>query len=101
MVWNQRPSVTGRGSFRKDMAELIDKGFSIDIILENISVLDSSANDMMQGSGGVYAGLARHGLFISQIKMKETHNFMTVPFSPGIWLLDEGLSLVYPNSSRR
>jgi hypothetical protein len=43
-------------------------------------VLDSSANDMMQGSGGVYAGLAGHGLFISQIRRKETHNFMTVPY---------------------
>jgi hypothetical protein len=79
MVWNQRPSVTGRGSFCKDMTELINKGFSIDIILKNISSLDSSANNMMQGSGGVYAGLAGHSLFISQIKRKETHNFMTVP----------------------
>jgi hypothetical protein len=33
----------------------------------------------MKGSGGVYAGLAGHDFHISDMKEKETHNFMGVP----------------------
>jgi hypothetical protein len=59
--------------------ELINKGFSINIILKNISALNSSAYNMMQGSRSVYTGMARHSFFTSQMQKKETHNFMTVP----------------------
>jgi len=39
------------------MSELINEGFSIDIILKNISALKFPAYNMMQGSRGAYAGL--------------------------------------------
>ena len=58
MVWNQRPGVTRCGSICQKMTELITEGFSIDIILKNISALNSPAYDMMQAFKGVYAGLA-------------------------------------------
>jgi hypothetical protein len=59
--------------------ELINKGFSINIILKNISALNSSAYNMMVGSRIVYTALAGHSFFTSQMQKKETHNFMTVP----------------------
>jgi hypothetical protein len=58
MVWNQRPGVTRCGSTCHKMNELITESFSIDIILKNISALNSPAYDMMQAFKGVYAGLA-------------------------------------------
>jgi hypothetical protein len=35
----------------------------------------------MKSAGGVYAGLAGHDFHISEMKKKETHNFMGVPLS--------------------
>jgi hypothetical protein len=58
------------------MTVLINEGFSVDIILKNISALNSPAYDMMQGSWGVYAGLARHDFRLSQMQRREKHNFM-------------------------
>jgi len=63
------------------MTELINEGLSINIILKNISTLNSPAYDMMQGSRGIYAGLAGHNFRMSQMQKREKHNFMTVPFS--------------------
>jgi len=47
------------------MTELINEGLSINIILKNISTLNSPAYDMMQGSRGIYAGLAGHNFRMS------------------------------------
>ncbi|MFB0521536.1 MAG: hypothetical protein ACETWD_08935 [Desulfatiglandales bacterium] len=80
-VWNERPSVTRCGSFCQNMTELINEGLSINIILKNISTLNSPAYDMMQGSRGIYAGSAGYNFRMSQMQKREKPNFMTVPSS--------------------
>jgi len=89
MVLNQRPGVTWCRSICQYITELITEGFSIDIILKDISTLDSPVYDMMQASRAVYAGLAGEGYLPRQrykvrilpMQKREDHHFMTAPFS--------------------
>jgi hypothetical protein len=68
MVGHQGPSLTGGRGFSQNATQTVKKAFSVSIILENISALDSSAYDMMQGSGSIYSGLARHKIHIPDVQ---------------------------------
>jgi hypothetical protein len=67
------------GFHNANIAEPINKVFSIGIIVEDISLLNSPTYyDVTQNSGGVYAGLAGHNFYKSQRQKNEKHNFMNV-----------------------
>jgi len=60
MVWDQRPCVAGCLCVFQQIAKTFQKGLIVLCISKNILTIYSSSNDMMQGSGGVYAGFSRH-----------------------------------------
>jgi len=50
MIRNQRPAVAGRRGLLQNRTESFQKPVSIGIAFKNVSPLDTSAYDMMQGT---------------------------------------------------
>jgi len=50
MIQNQRPAVAGCGGLLQNRTEPFQKAVSIRIVFKNVSLLDPSAYDMMQGT---------------------------------------------------
>lgn len=64
VIGHQRPCVTGRSLLLQKSTQPLKKILPIFVIPENPFPLNPSDNNMVQGAGGVYASLARHGLKI-------------------------------------
>ena len=60
MIGNQRPAVAGCGGLLQNRTESFQKPVSIGIVFKNVSSLDTSAYDMMQGTRRIYSGLTWH-----------------------------------------
>lgn len=60
MIRDQRPAVAGRGGLLQNRTESFQKPVSIGIVFKNVSSLDTSAYDMMQGTRRIYSGLTWH-----------------------------------------
>jgi hypothetical protein len=68
MIGDQCPGVTGRFGVIEDCAQAIKKIVPVLIVYKDFAPFDTPDNDVVQGTGRVYAGLARHaGLFSSLI----------------------------------
>ena len=55
MIRNQRPAVAGRRGLLQNRTESFQKPVSIGIAFKNVSPLDTSAYDMMQGTRRLHA----------------------------------------------
>ena len=60
VVGNQRPRVAFGLGLIEYRTQPVDKGVAVSIVIENRAMLDAAGDDVMQRSGGVYAGLAGH-----------------------------------------
>ena len=61
MVGNQRPGKAASGGVDQDGVEARDEFIPIRIVGKYLPTFDSAADDVVQGAGSVYAGLAGHG----------------------------------------
>jgi len=69
MIGHQRPGVTRGKRFLQQTGKPFKKIPTVLIILENRLFFDPSNNDVVHGTWGIYAGLARH---MSQIQNQLT-----------------------------
>ena len=60
VVAHQRPGIEGTPPGGHVFAELVDKAPPIRIIGKEIVSVDPPNNDVMQGAGGIQAGMSRH-----------------------------------------
>ena len=60
MIGHQRPAIAAVLSFRYDSVEARSKIFTISAVFKDRFALYATDDDMMQGSGSIYAGFTRH-----------------------------------------
>ena len=60
MVWDQCPCVAGCLCIYQQIAKTFHEGMIVFSVRKDILTIYPSPYDMMQGSGGVYAGFSRH-----------------------------------------
>jgi len=61
VVGHQRPCVAGGLGFTQDRLQPLEKIVAVGVLPKDPAALDTTANDMVQGTRGVDAGSARHG----------------------------------------
>ncbi len=62
MIGHKSPRIASRFRLLEQIPKPIDEVVSVGVILENRLPLDSTNDNVLQCSGGIYSGLARHGL---------------------------------------
>jgi len=80
MIRNQRPAIAGRGGLLQNRTESFQKPVSIGIVFKNVSSLDTSAYDMMQGTRRIYSGLTWHVTSLPQTNEKRNAQFQHRPY---------------------
>jgi hypothetical protein len=60
MIGHKSPLIASRLRLLKQIPKPIDEVVSVSVILKNRSPLDSTNDNVLQCSGGIYFGLARH-----------------------------------------
>ena len=60
MIGHKSPRIAGRFRFWEQISKPIDEVVSVGVILENRLALDSTNDNVLQCSVGIYSGLARH-----------------------------------------
>ena len=60
MIGHKSPRIAGRFRPWEQIPKPIDEVDSVGVILENRLALDSTNDNVLQCSGGIYSGLARH-----------------------------------------
>lgn len=60
VVGNKRPGKAASRRFLQDLSQAQKEAVPICVIEEDLSPLDATADDVMAGTGSVYAGLSRH-----------------------------------------
>jgi len=60
MIGHKSPRVASRFRLLEQIPKPIDEVVSVGVILENRSPLDSTNDNVLQCSGGIYSGLARY-----------------------------------------
>jgi hypothetical protein len=60
VVRDQCPAITPDGYLGKDISEPFDKIIPVLLILENLLPLNASANNVVQGAGGVHTCFSWH-----------------------------------------
>jgi hypothetical protein len=65
MVGNQSPGVAGGVCFGKDKIESFKTLIIITVIKKYRTTVDTSDDDVVQGTGSIYAGFARHDLLLT------------------------------------
>jgi hypothetical protein len=65
MVRDECPGKTGCGGVEQNFAEPVQKAVTVNVIPEYAFSLDSSTDNMMQGTRRIYASFARHGVRIT------------------------------------
>ena len=66
MIGYQRPTKTKGLGVGDNVIQSVNEIFPVGIIIKNFPTLDSSNNDMLQGTGCIDSGLAWHNSFIPQ-----------------------------------
>ena len=64
VIGHQHPAIAAGLGFRNDSVEARGKIFTISAVFKDRFAFCSIDNDLMQGSGSIYAGFAGHGGFI-------------------------------------
>jgi hypothetical protein len=60
MMGHKSPRLASRFRLLEQIPQPIDEVVSVGVILENRPPLDSTNDNVLQCSGGIYSGLARH-----------------------------------------
>ena len=60
MIGHKSPRIASRFRLLEQIPKPIDEVVSVGVILENRPPLDSTNDNVLQCSGGIYSGLARH-----------------------------------------
>ena len=60
MIGHKSPRIASRFRFLEQIPKPIDEVVSIGVIRKNRPALDSTNDNVLQCSGGIYSGLARH-----------------------------------------
>ena len=60
MIGHQRPAIAAGLGFRNDSVEALGKIVTISAVFKDRFALYAADDDMMQGSGSIYAGFAGH-----------------------------------------
>jgi len=60
MIGHKSPRIASRFRFLNQITQPIDEIVSVGVILENRPPLNSTNDNVLQCSGGIYSGLARH-----------------------------------------
>ncbi len=60
MIGHMSPGIAGRLRLWEQIAKPIDEVVSVGVIFENRPSLDSTNDNVLQCSGGIYSGLERH-----------------------------------------
>ena len=63
MVGNQRPGVTRGIGVGEDITEPFDTPIAITVIGKHRATIDTPGDDVVQRTGRVYAGFAKHSIF--------------------------------------
>jgi len=74
MIGDKGPGETLRGGFCNNGGKARNKSMAVDIVQEDPSAFDPTANDVVNRSGSVYAGLAGHEKRLPQEDKKATKN---------------------------
>ena len=70
MVRHESPGVTGGACLSENVVEPAEKILPVRVILINPAALNPTADNMLQPSGGIYAGSAKHaGILPEPIKL--------------------------------
>lgn len=73
VVWEESPGKAGRGGLLQDDSETGNKRFSVCIIEEDLSPIQASADDVVEGSRSIDACLPWHALklpHLAQVAIK-------------------------------
>jgi hypothetical protein len=60
VIGHQRPGETGGLALAKDTAQALQEIIPVSVVTEDLAPLDASNDDVMQGTGCVQSGFARH-----------------------------------------
>jgi hypothetical protein len=82
VIGHQSPGVAGRPGFRQDICQPLEKLIAIVVVAEDRAPLDSSDNDVVKRTGGIYACFTWHAGFLAipVFNVKLIYKFMYVPF---------------------
>ena len=79
MVREQCPPIAGGLGFCDHMAKTLNKAAPVHIIAKNLATLNASTNDIVQGTGCIYAGFSWYDINISHQMIIATQKNNTVP----------------------
>jgi hypothetical protein len=66
VIPHKHPSITTGLSFGNNLTTPLKKIFPVRGVFKDRFALDSPDDDVMQGTGGIYAGFTRHDILVSE-----------------------------------
>jgi hypothetical protein len=70
VVWNESPGKAGCFRLNDNAPEMIQKVVPLIVVTENLATLCSPYDDVMQCTGGIYAGFSGHKTSLAQTEIE-------------------------------